>query len=230
MRTLLGALLLAFSALQASAGAWPRETGSTFVSLSQTVSTGRETLLTPSRSLDRLTSVFAEYGLTPELTFGLDASRSRGGETTVSTLLGFARRPLWRNDAGQIVSVELGLGVLREETEMLARLRPGLSWGRGFESGWGAGWMGIDSSVELRLPSNQVVLKADGTVGIKPTERWMLIMQVQTGKYPGTAAIVRLAPSVVRRLGPASHVQLGLTAGVSGDDAVGLKLGTWFTF
>ena len=109
-------------------------------------------------------------------------------------------------------------------------IRPGLSWGRGFESAGGGGWLGVESSVELRLPSGDTAVKADFTAGLKPTEAWMLIAQVQTGLYPDADPIVRLAPSVVRRLGDTTHAQLGLIGGVVGDDAVGVKLALWFSF
>lgn len=232
MRAVLAGLFLAFgAAAQASAGAWPRDAGTAFLSFSQSVSTGMQTLLAPMQDLRFQSSLFAEYGLTPKLTIGLDASHARGEEDTLSAALVFARRPVWRSAGGQVAAAEIGFGVQDAATGGLeTRIRPGLSWGRGFEKFWGGGWIGVESSAELRLPSQQVAVKVDGTLGFKPNDRTMLILQVQTGRYPGSDPIVRLAPSVVRRIGEKIHLQLGLNAGLAGDEAVGLKLATWVSF
>lgn len=141
------------------------------------------------------------------------------------------RRPVWRNDAGQIASVELGAGYRYDGYDQRdVRLRAGLSWGLGFQSRWGDGWAGVDTSAETRLPARDRILKADFTAGIKPTDRLMLIAQLQTGLYPGADPLVRFAPSVVRRIGETSHIQIGVEAGLRGDDTLGVKLATWWTF
>ena len=110
-------------------------------------------------------------------------------------------------------------------------LDAGLAWGRGIAEGrHGGGWLGMESSAELREPAGEVALKADFTAGWKPNERWMVIGQVQTGYYPVDGGIVRLAPSVVRRISPHSHLQLGATAEVVGEGALGLTGAVWFSF
>ena len=58
----------------------------------------------------------------------------------------------------------------------------------------------------------------------------MAILQLQTGAYPDAEPLARLAPSVVRRLGPRSHLQVGGIAPLAGDDAYGATLALWFTF
>lgn len=230
MRAALALVLFLMSASAAAAGAWPREAGSVFASISQSYSTGRATLLAPGRDLRRATSLFAEYGLTPEVTVGLDAGHARTLESSFSSALAFIRRPIRKGSGGSIISGEIGIGFLEDGSGTQARLRPGISWGRGIETRWGAGWLGLDTSLELRLPANEVALKADATAGLKPTDRLMLILQLQTGRYPGAEPIARLAPSLVRRVGARSHVQLGINANLAGDDAVGVKLATWITF
>jgi hypothetical protein len=230
MRAPLSALLFLTVAAQAEAGAWPREPGAFFLSISGTLSTGAETLLAPMTDVRSASQVFAEYGLSEAWTLGLDALRATGDDATLTAGLVSLRRPVWRGDGGGIAAAELGLGVLEDADGTQARVRPGLSWGRGFESARGDGWLGVESSVELRLPSGDTAVKADFTAGLKPTEAWMLIAQVQTGFYPDADPIVRLAPSVVRRLGDSTHAQLGLLGSLAGDDAVGLKLALWFSF
>jgi hypothetical protein len=231
MRAPLAGLVFLFAAAQASAGAWPREEGSTFLSLSYTVTTGARTLLAAMQDIRSYGSVYAEYGLTPRLTVGLDAGYGMGEDEKVGTALAFARLPVWTSAEGQRLAAELGFGLLDDDSDgRQLRIRPGLAWGRGFESRRGAGWLGLDAWAELRLPSQDVALKADATAGLKPNDDWMLIAQVQAGRYPDDGPLVRLAPSVVRRLGERTHVQLSLIGSVVGDDAMGVKLAAWFSF
>lgn len=213
------------------AGAWPREAGTAFVSAGQTFSTGGRNLVAALADLRSFSSLYAEYGLTPDITLGAELSHARSLDAGLTAGMVFVRRPVWRTETGQIVSIEIGAGT-RDDGEDLreSRLRAGLSWGLGFESRWGAGWTGVDASAEMRVPSRDMVYKADFTAGIKPNDRLMLIGQVQTGLYPGADPLIRLAPSVVRRFGKSTHIQIGVEAGVLGDDAVGLKLATWWTF
>lgn len=228
-RALTGLLLLVAGPVWA--GAWPREQGRTFVSLSQTFSTGVETLLAPTQTLTAWTGLYAEYGLTGKLTVGLDAGTGSGPDASIGTGLVFARYPVWQSAGGQRVAADLGIGWRNDSEEgQDLRIRPGLAWGRGFESRWGQGWLGVEVSAEWLMPSQQQIYKADFTAGIKPDDRWMLIGQVQTGRYPDSGALIRIAPSVVRAIGPMTHLQLGLEATVLGDDSIGGKLGLWFEF
>ena len=175
--------------------------------------------------------------VTPKLTIGLDAgvgidaSLSTGMESPVNAWLAFLRYPIWVGEGGNRFAAQIGAGTQTEpDYGQQARLRPGLSWGRGFESRWGGGWFGIEASAEYRFKSEDFAFKADYTAGIKPSEKWMLIFQLQTGRYGAEDTIVRLAPSVVRKMGKRMHLQLGGIASVAGDDALGLKFATWFEF
>jgi hypothetical protein len=231
MRGFLAGLLLALTAVQASAGAWPREKGRAFVALSHTASTPTRTLLAPTTDLRGYSGIFAEYGLTERWTIGVDAGIGSGNDDSASTALVFVRRPVWSGDGGGRIAADFGIGTQDDEAfGRQVRLRPGLAWGRGFESRYGNGWFGIEAAAELRLPGNDLVLKADGTAGIKPNENWMLIFQVQSGRYPDEPALVRLAPSAVRRINGTASLQLGVNAAVVGDDAIGVKLGLWLEF
>lgn len=225
-----GIFLLLLAARSVEAGAWPRAEGEVFVSTSYTLTTGARTLLAATEDLRSYGSLYAEYGLTPGWTLGVDAGIGRGTDDRVTAALAFLRHPLWHSDGGQWLAAALGLGTLEDAEGRQSRVRPGLDWGRGFESRWGGGWIGVESSLEWRLPTGNVAAKADFTAGLKPDERWMLILQLQSGHYPDAGTLVRLAPSAVRRLGPRSQLQLGLIAPVAGDDALGVTLATWFTF
>jgi hypothetical protein len=228
MRAAIAGLTL-LVATEASAGAWPRAEGETFLSFGYTLTTGARTLVGAMQDVRSYGSVYAEHGVTERLTVGLEAGYGTGADGTVAAALAFARLPVW-SAGNHRVAADLGLGWLEDEDGPQRRVRPGLAWGYGFESRWGGGWLGIEASAELRLPSRDVAWKADFTAGLKPNDDWMVIMQVQTGRYPDDGPLVRLAPSVVRRLGSRAHLQLGVIGSVVGDDAVGVKLATWLTF
>jgi hypothetical protein len=227
-------LLIALAAAmpqRVEAGAWPREQGSLFVSVSQTVSTGARTLISASQDIRNYTSFYGEYGLTGKFTLGVDAGFAGGDQDAASSWLVFARYPLLMTDSGHHVALEFGLGSQDEpEWGQQSRLRPGLSWGKGFESRWGGGWVGLEASADYRIKSKDFGLKADLTAGIRPSERWMLIFQVQSSQYGDDDPIVRVAPSAVRQFGAHTHLQVGFTAPVAGDDAFGIKFGTWAHF
>lgn len=229
---LMAALVLALALpVVAQAGAWPRPKGETFLSFGQQLSTGATTLFGAATDIRSWSSVYAEYGLTDRLTVGLDAGLGQGQDERIEAVLAFARLPVW-SPGEHRVAVDFGLGTVAEtDAVRQTRLRLGLAWGRGFAEGrWGGGWLGMESSAELREPAGEVAVKADFTAGWKPNDRWMVIGQVQTGYYPAAGGIVRLAPSVVRRLSARSHLQLGVTAEVVGERALGLSGAVWLSF
>lgn len=231
MRAAVAGLFLLFGAAEAAAGAWPREDGATFVAIGQTFSTGLRTLLAPNQTIDGYSSLYAEYGLTSKLTLGLDAAQGSGPDASLRTALVFARYPLGQSPWGDLFAADLGLGWREDSRDgNSARLRAGLAWGRGFETGWGPGWMGIEGSAELLTATNDQIFKADATLGLKPTPKWMLILQAQTGRYNATEPILRIAPSVVRAIGSRGHLQFGLERTVAGGDTIGVRLGAWFSF
>lgn len=230
----LGAGLLALGLCgpdPARAGAWPREEGAFFLSLSQGLSSGGPALLAPDQSFRSYTSVYAEYGLTERLTIGLDAGYGRGPGADLRTGLVFARWLLGETAAGDRFAVDLGLGRRVDSGEGAdLRTRLGLAWGRGFEIGWGQGWMGVEGSAERLIPANDQLYKADFTIGLKPDDDWMLILQVQGGLYPGSDPLVRLAPSLARRITEHLRAQLGVETTVVGARSYGVKFSTWLTF
>ena len=228
---IVAAAVLAAAPFAALAGAWPRAEGEVFLSFGQQVSTGARTLLAATADIRSWSSLYAEYGLTDRLTLGLDAGLGQGQDERVEAALVFARLPVW-SPGEHRVAVDLGLGTLAATGEgRQTRLRAGLAWGRGLAEGrWGGGWLGMESSLELREPAGGVAVKADFTAGWKPNDRWMVIAQVQTGYYSDAGGIVRLAPSVVRRTSARSHLQLGASAEVAGASALGLSAAMWFSF
>lgn len=229
MRSAALALGLTLAAGAATAGAWPRPQGDYFLSLSSQTSTGGRSFVTAIGDIRSYTSLYGEYGVTDRLTAGIDAGFGSGQDNAAASALVFARLPVW-SPGDQKVAADFGIGwITSDQDGDQLRLRPGIAWGRGFESGWGGGWLGMESSLEYRTPDSEMIFKADFTAGLKPTDSWMLIGQLQTGIYPDNEdPLIRLAPSVVRRLGPRLHMQLGAVIDIFGGDGIGVKASFWY--
>lgn len=211
-------LLLAIAPGGALAGAWPREEGRWFLSLSQTA-------IPQDGRVDGWTGLYLEQGFSPRLTFGLDAGRDLGGARTVAVT--FLR---W--DVAPSSPLRLGLtaGAGSEWTaageDTLIRL--GLAAGRG-HSWWRGGWMEAEVQAVHRLAAAETTWKADLTLGLSLPPRSKAMLQLHLAQTPdGTEA--RLVPSYVLRLKDRVHVTLGLTADLTGGEPLGLKIGTWLDF
>lgn len=229
MRSLALALGLTLAGADVSAGAWPRAEGKLFLSFSQQTSTGGRSFASAVGDIRSYSSFYGEYGWSERLTVGLDAGYGTGEDNAAASALVFARLPVW-SPGQHKVAADFGLGWITSDRDgEQLRVRPGLAWGRGFESGWGGGWLGMESSIEYRSPGSDAIFKADFTAGLKPTERWMLIGQMQTGIFPDDdKPSIRLAPSVVRRLGPRLHMQVGAILDIFGGDGIGVKASFWY--
>ncbi len=220
MRRFLALCLLA--AGPAWGGAWPRPPGEVFLSL-------RFDRDQPAQGeASNSVSAYGEYGLSARWTLIGQFSNSTQPWTPSRAAIGL-NFALSAPDATNRWAVGFGVSTPPDVmgAMMEARGEVSLHWGRGFESRWGGGWLGMESSLEYRTPGSDTIFKADFTAGLKPTDNWMLIAQLQTGIYP-EAPVVRLAPSVVRRLGPRLHMQVGALVGLTGDDGIGVKASFWY--
>jgi len=232
MRAALAVVLLICVPAAAAGGAWPRGEGKAFVSLATLLSSGDfSSLQGLGADLRNYSSVYGEYGLGAEWTLGADAFYATGEDVDGFGAIVFARRTLFRLEGGHVFAADLGLGWLEEsDADGTARIRSGLSWGKGFDSAWGGGWMSADGSLEYRLPRDEVIAKLDATLGLRPWPRWMTMVQIQSGHFGDDGFILKLAPSVAYELGEGRHLQLGLSIGLAGEDAVGVKLAHWWAF
>lgn len=204
---------LALAAPQASAGAWPRAEGTTFLSFSAEFG--------PESGAAPYSAVYAEYGLTERLTLGLDAGVS--GDSLDKGVL-FARVPLGRAQGGTKLAVELGLGVTGE----MAVLRPGLMAGRGLTMGDMSGWIALDTLAVIG--KSDTALSTDLTLGVNLSTRLKLILQLQSGHRMTEMDYLKFAPSVVYERKPGQHLELGVLAGLESAGDFALKLGMWRHF
>ncbi len=222
------ALLLAVPAT-AQAGAWPRGEGNVFASMKHTATTGREALKAQVAGAGALeiaghNAIYAEFGLSPELTFGLDIGAADDLDTWTGLL--FMRRS-FQGDGPNVWAVEVAAGPRGLfGLDVDGVVRPSLQWGR--DTGWG--WLSVESYAEFRPGEGGTAWKLDATLGWRRSERDSLVAQVQTADYPGIEPTIRLAPSYVRRMSERLSVELGVVADVAGREDVGVTLGTWLEF
>ncbi|SEM54143.1 hypothetical protein SAMN04488077_105221 [Roseovarius tolerans] len=198
-------------------GAWPREKGTAFLSLS------RQAEGPDDHGIYRQNfTLYAEYGLTERLTLGVDAG---GDALRMTKAIGFLRWPLGRADRGVKLAFELGAGQVDGENA----LRPGLSLGRGVEFGKLQGWLAADGRAIL-FTGGGMTLETDLTFGLSLTKRSKVILQIQAGQPDLGGAYTRFAPSFVFETKPGAHIEFGLTEPLLGDGDRGIKMGLWRKF
>ncbi|PYC47915.1 hypothetical protein DI396_07455 [Litorivita pollutaquae] len=211
-------VLFALLANPLFAGAWPRGQGNGFASVSFQL-TDRD-FLPP---VNTYTALYLEYGVTDKITLGLDTGRGVSGKN--KTIL-FASHPLLSTNNGHKFGVDLGFGYLAGEPA----IRPGLSYGKGFSTDKGSGWVAVDTVMEYTLTTGRVDLKSDITFGLSYHPTMKTILQLQTGISALDPPFARFAPSFVFKTGEQTNIEVGLAVGLVGDNNYGFKVGMWRDF
>ncbi len=194
------------------AGAWPRGKGNVFVTTSTYVT-----------QMGTYTGIYAEWGASDRLTFGLDVGRGVSGEDKAVV---FMRLPMLGRLSSHTFAWEIGVGEIAGEKV----LRPGLSWGKGFDFAGRAGWAALDTVAELRIDTLATDLKADLTLGLTITDRRKVMMQVQAGVQDGDEPFLRLVPSITFGLSERAKMELGFTHDLFGVQDTGVKAALWYEF
>ncbi|AXI48086.1 hypothetical protein C1J03_20040 [Sulfitobacter sp. SK012] len=203
------------------AGAWLREKGSTFTSIS----------FTSTWFLETANATYLEFGVRDDLTLGIDANIYRSpiqGQAGTVTL--FLRRPLGDRDGKHRWAYELGVGADWIGDVIIPHVRTGISWGRGFSLGEKNGWMAVDASVNWDLGQGLHLTKIDSTLGLSLSDRFSGMLQVYLGSVGGES-YGTLAPSFI--FAPRKtkfKLQLGAEARVGAFENTGLKIGLWREF
>lgn len=229
---------------EAPAGAWLQEEGAAFVSLGYEITTPRDALsqealaIDPTPPLYGYTTLYAEYGLRPWLTVGVDAGRDEGPDEWEG--VAFARIALSPPDWRHRWALQAGIGQRRytqpgdfypqesRETETIARLW--LGWGTGFARPFQGGWLAIDAMAEHRASTGGRVTKLDATAGLRTGDRTSLLLQLQTGDYPGSPAYAKLLTGMVRDLPLDLALETSLIFGLRENDRLGLRTALWWRF
>ncbi|MFQ6547701.1 hypothetical protein AADZ90_007065 [Aestuariibius sp. 2305UL40-4] len=221
MKRVVAYLLASVIAGSAQAGAWPRGDGNVFLSFGRTSSVTAPPEVLKGRDL----SLFFEYGLTDDLTAGIDLSTGSNGQT--ATALAFARHPILQDFTDHPVAVTLALGI--EDLEggvSVPLLRAGLSWGRGLEKGW----LTIDTFYTTAPNSQRTDWKSDVTLGRRFGDHVKGIVQFQTSVSTSGALYSKFAPSGVVTVVEGLDVEIGAIQPIAGDDEIQLKIGVWMSF
>lgn len=234
LRWFLLAALPLWLAGPASAGPWPRDDGAILLILSQERDTAG----------NGFTGLYAEYGLSPRDTLGLELGRNSFGD---SSLLLWLQRGF---SFGKLrFASSLGLGLSQQDTEFRPLAQLGLSLGRGFDTRFGAGWLAADTrflviarpvSETVRLNATNEVnylylapetgVEADLTLGLKPRDGIMLIGQLRMEQPEKGDFAASASASVVRDLGRRAKVELGIVGPLTGEGEPSLKLAAWLSF
>lgn len=195
----------------ARAGAWLRDEGDGFSTWNIKVQDGGTT--------KAYSTLYAEYGLNPDLTGGLDIG---GDETGDYKALAFVLMPIRRDTLH--VAFQLAAGAIANEPA----LRPGISVGRGLRIGGLDGWANID----LRAPitPDNVGLAIDATLGLTIWEGTKMIWQLQQGGMLIEPDFLRATASVVWQVSPGRHFEIGTTTSLINAEDFGLQIGIWKTF
>ncbi|MBM9595285.1 hypothetical protein [Roseitranquillus sediminis] len=223
-------LALMVSAGVVEAAAWPRGEGNGFVSLKFETRFDRERLLVRDFARDDRFSAFAEFGVTPVLTFGGEIARSGSGDMRIIETRGFARYAFLQSGR-HVASVEAGVGRRgNDEGYEVNYLRLGAVWGMGYMSRFGDGWLEVEGASQVYSEGSDPAWKLDATVGLNAIDRVAVILQARAGDYPGAEPYLRLAPSVALRLTQRLRLQVEAQAGVLNDTGVGAALALWVDF
>jgi len=222
MTRLFAALFLCLTAASsAGAGAWLREQGQGFTAVS---AIGRSD--TSLRSPHYETSLYAEYGLKPRLTLGLDANERPGSS---GHALIFVRLPIRRDPGAARIAVELGLGGHHLGPQWDAMYKAALSYGRGF-SGVGGGWLAIDAAVEYRSATAGPLYKLDATLGLPSKRRMRTMIQLETAYLNGAGFLWALTPSLILPGKNGREWVFGVETRSAATQTIGLKLALWKKF
>lgn len=235
----------------AEAGAWPRGKGHAFLSFSyeETVEQGAgKAALGFGGTLEEepesfgFSSVYAEVGVSPRLTLGIDAGMDHGPDTYQAIV--FASLNVTPAEWRHQVALEFGIGQRDYPADSfdaanLADLqpggtervfRPGLSWGMGFGTPIGNGWMAVDARLELRMTHDDAIPKIDTTIGLAPGEKSLAYLQLQYSDYPGNPPNWRLVPTYVYKPVDWLGLETALLWDAEGGDRAGLRAAIWLDF
>ncbi|WP_170762442.1 hypothetical protein [Ruegeria lacuscaerulensis] len=180
-------LTLLLAAAPAQSGAWLREKDAAFTAASVTAFKDSD------GSYDYKSSLYAEWGLRSNLTVGFDFEENRD---FYGHALLFARVPIADFDRRGRFAAELGAGAHHRHARAWALYKVTLSYGKGFQTGWGNGWLVIDAALENRT-HDAVFRKLDVTAGLSAQRLVNPLIQIETAHTSNKSLFWRVRPSVM---------------------------------
>lgn len=216
---MISAVMLLALAQQGAAGPWPRGEGDGFFAASVTARP-------PEAAADRELSLYAEYGLTPQLTIGADLHGQGSG---TGHLLLFARLPL-PETSGLHSAIQASAGGYRAGGHAGTMGRLTLTAGRGFTLSGIPGWWTLDAAAEWRRGLPGPVWKLDGTVGLNTQGRLKPLLQSEYSKLSGQRPVWSLLPGLRIQAGPGWYLVANAELRSAQTRTVGIRLGLWQDF
>ncbi len=227
MRIALAVVLICLAAASpALAGAWLREQGSGFLSLGGTVYEGNPYVLGGSY-VEYDTRAYAEYGLRPRLTVGLDLNDHPG---VAGHALAFALLPLGNPDWRTRFALQLGAGGHHLENQWMAMYKAGLAAGRGFETRWGNGWMGAEAAIEIRRGLPDPIFKLDAVIGMSSGWRLRPLLKLESYSSSGQEIGWAVTPALMYTTRKGGTWVLGVKRTSLPERNLGLSLEIWRDF
>ena len=202
------------------AGAWLREDGRGFLAVASSLARSDTATVSETR-------LYGEYGATPRLTLGMDISNQPG---RAGHALVFARLPLGNVSGQTRFAMELGLGGHHRQGKWSGMFKTSLAMGRGFTSGRGDGWLGIETAVEHRLGSSGPIYKLDAVIGLSSGARIRPMLKLETAYVPGRPVGWTLTPSLMIDARKGVIWVIGLERKSAAQNSTGLSLGMWRDF
>ncbi len=202
------------------AGAWLRERGTGFTAVSVTAFDETD------EGYKYKTSLYSEWGLRENLTIGLDAEEH---QDLYGHALIFARIPVADFGSAGRLAAEFGVGAHHRKLSTWALYKATLSYGKGIQTGLGAGWVAVDTALEYRT-HEALIRKLDLTLGLSSGRRLDPLLQLETSYVPGRPWYWSARPSLMYRpkSGKTTWV-LGVERN-SARDTTGFKLALWRSY
>ena len=212
--------LFSVAATAAMPGAWPRPEGETFMSLKF----GRQGDI-------EVQSLYAEYGMTPRLTFGVAADRYGPQTGAVSAFSRVALTPEgpWQVSVSASTAFEMDGGTPEELTVLPGEVHNGVSLhvGRGFTVGDRSAW--VDAEAGRDSTGLEEQWRMGLVAGVQMTDRSKLFVEFEGAEdEEGTA--LRIAPNAAYTIAEGIDVTLGYAFDPPGDTDSRIDVGAWLAF
>lgn len=203
------------------AGAWLREKGTGFASLSFGATQFSETT----------NALYIEYGLTDKMTVGLDISAFTNAQNVRNGFGNlFLRRALGPTDRPSKWAYEIGVGGLWGNEMQRPTVKTGISWGRGFQVRDRSGWVNIDAAYVYEPTLGDHVTKFDATLGMELGGITSGLLDL-TLSHEKSDTFGAFEPSVLIRPKQSKFsIKVGAQIPFDEQEKTALKLGIWRSF
>lgn len=214
---ILACIAVITATVQAAAGAWPREQGEVFLSVSAEQDSER------LQDYPRGTA-YVEYGLRHNITVSgkirYDFMILEPTEYELSARWHFPEsdRPLRK-------AISLTFAGPKDDP----RIESAFHLGRGFDTPLGSAWADLELYASVSTEGYETEYGGFGTIGLKPHDRVMTMLGVDVMETPGRT-FVKAIPSIAWEMREGRHLTVQYAKGLQGNEESELGLGLWLQF